>query len=40
MADQPWLKRLWIYQNERFPLAKHGLLIAIFSGAAVGDGAS
>jgi 4-hydroxybenzoate polyprenyltransferase len=40
MADQPWLKRLWIYQNERFPLAKHGLLIAIFSGAAVGYGAS
>ncbi len=38
-GDQPWLRRLWIYQNERFPLAKHGLLIAIFSGAAVGYGA-
>lgn len=35
----PLLKRAWIYQNERFPLVKHGLLIAIFSGAAVGYGA-
>lgn len=36
---QPLVKRAWIYQNERFPLVKHGLLIAIFSGAAVGYGA-
>lgn len=34
------LRRAWIYQKERFPLVKHGLLIAIFSGAAVGYGAS
>ena len=34
------LQRAWIYQKERFPLVKHGLLIAIFSGAAVGYGAS
>ncbi len=34
------LKRAWIYQKERFPLVKHGLLIAIFSGAAVGYGAN
>ena len=34
------LKRGWLYQGERFPLVKHGLLIAIFSGAAVGYGAS
>lgn len=33
------IKRLWIYQKERFPLVKHGLLIAIFSGSAVGYGA-
>lgn len=30
--------RWWIYQQERFPLAKHGPLIAVFSGAAVGYG--
>ena len=34
------IKRVWIYQKERFPLVKHGLLIAIFSGAAVGYGAN
>ncbi|MEB3290135.1 MAG: hypothetical protein VKI82_09470 [Leptolyngbya sp.] len=33
-------RRLWIYQKERFPLIKHGFLIAVFSGAAVGYGAS
>jgi 4-hydroxybenzoate polyprenyltransferase len=33
-------QRGWIYQQERFPLFKHGLLIAIFSGATVGYGAS
>ncbi len=33
-------QRAWIYQKERFPLVKHGLLILIFSGAAVGYGAS
>jgi len=32
------LHRWWIYQQERFPLAKHGPLIAVFSGAAVGYG--
>lgn len=34
------LQRIWIYQKERFPLVKHGLLILIFSGAAVGYGAN
>ena len=28
--------RWWIYQQERFPIFKHGLLIVVFSGAAVG----
>ncbi|NJR64452.1 MAG: UbiA family prenyltransferase [Leptolyngbyaceae cyanobacterium CRU_2_3] len=28
--------RWWIYQKERFPVLKHGLLIAVFSTAAVG----
>lgn len=27
--------RLWIYQAERFPLLKHGLLIAVFASAGV-----
>jgi 4-hydroxybenzoate polyprenyltransferase len=29
------LKRLWIYQRERFPLGSHGLLIAAFSTCAI-----
>lgn len=29
------LSRLWQYQHERFPLAQHGLLIAVFSSASV-----
>ena len=29
------LKRWWIYQRERFPVIANGLLIAVFSGAAV-----
>jgi 4-hydroxybenzoate polyprenyltransferase len=29
------MKRWWIYQKERFPIVKHGLLIAVFSTAAV-----
>lgn len=37
---QGLVRRVWIYQGERFPIVKHGLLIAIFSGAAVGYGAS
>ncbi|HEY9640476.1 MAG TPA: UbiA family prenyltransferase [Coleofasciculaceae cyanobacterium] len=28
--------RWWIYQKERFPIFKHGVLIAVFSSAAVG----
>lgn len=28
--------RWWIYQKERFPVIKNGLLIAVFSGSAVG----
>lgn len=39
LPQKSLLKRAWIYQKERFPLVKHGLLIAIFSGAAVGYGA-
>lgn len=30
------MNRWWIYQKERFPIAKHGLLIAIFSAGAIG----
>lgn len=29
------LRRLWIYQAERFPLIRHGPLIALFAGAGV-----
>ncbi|MEI6409446.1 MAG: UbiA family prenyltransferase [Bacteroidota bacterium] len=29
------LRRLWIYQSERFPLLVHGLLIAVFSFSAI-----
>jgi 4-hydroxybenzoate polyprenyltransferase len=32
-------RRLWLYQAERFPLFKHGLLITIFAGAGVTLGA-
>ncbi len=35
MAQFP-LERWWIYQNERFPVVKNGILIAIFSLASVG----
>lgn len=33
----PFARRLWIYQAERFPIFKHGLVIAVFalSGAAL-----
>ncbi len=31
----PLWQRLWIYQHERFPLAKHGLAILAFSSCAV-----
>ncbi len=34
-AAKNLFKRLWQYQYERFPLARHGLLIAIFSSAGV-----
>ncbi|MEZ4682046.1 MAG: UbiA family prenyltransferase [Caldilineaceae bacterium] len=34
-AHGPLWQRLWIYQHERFPLFKHGLLIASFSFCAV-----
>ncbi|MEA5474154.1 hypothetical protein VB716_07955 [Synechococcus sp. CCY9201] len=36
----PLARRLWQYQRERFPLLKHGPLILVFSGAAVGYGAA
>ncbi|MCT0225304.1 hypothetical protein [Synechococcus sp. CS-1328] len=36
----PLALRLWQYQRERFPLAKHGPLILVFSSAAVGYGAA
>lgn len=35
-ARGPLLQRLWRYQAERFPLARHGPLILVFSGAALG----
>jgi UbiA prenyltransferase family len=31
-----FIYRLWIYQKERFPIVKHGLLIAVFGSSAVG----
>jgi len=31
----PFLKRLWIYQRERFPVFGHGLLVASFSFSAI-----
>ena len=36
MNNQPFLKRLFIYQKERFPVLQHGLLIAAFSFSAIG----
>ena len=33
-------RRLWQYQLERFPLARHGPLILVFAGGAVGYGAA
>lgn len=33
-------RRLWQYQRERFPLARHGPLILVFAGGAVGYGAA
>ncbi|MDJ0705040.1 MAG: UbiA family prenyltransferase [Leptolyngbyaceae cyanobacterium MO_188.B28] len=36
MQDASSLKRWWIYQRERFPVVANGLLIAVFSGSAVG----
>ncbi|MFB2920819.1 MULTISPECIES: UbiA family prenyltransferase [Aerosakkonema] len=35
MQQQTIFNRWWIYQRERFPIVAHGVLIAIFSGAAV-----
>ncbi len=35
-VKQSFAKRLWIYQNERFPLFKHLLLIATFTFSAIG----
>ncbi len=29
------MQRWWIYQRERFPVLKHGILVAVFSSAAV-----
>jgi 4-hydroxybenzoate polyprenyltransferase len=34
-SPAPLARRLWAYQAERFPLFKHGVLIAVFAGAAV-----
>lgn len=31
----PLLRRLWIYQGERFPLAKTSLLLAVFTAASI-----
>ena len=39
-AAQPLAARLWIYQAERFPLFKHGLLICVFSGGEAVFGAT
>jgi 4-hydroxybenzoate polyprenyltransferase len=39
LASAPLLRRLWRYQAERFPLVRHGPLILVFSGGAVGYGA-
>jgi 4-hydroxybenzoate polyprenyltransferase len=29
-ADSPWSRRLWAYTEERFPLARHGVLIVSY----------
>ena len=34
-ADAPLVHRLWLYQAERFPLAKTATLLAIFSAASI-----
>ena len=34
-ASLPAASRLWIYQAERFPVFKHGILIAVFAAAGV-----
>jgi 4-hydroxybenzoate polyprenyltransferase len=34
-AREPFARRWWIYQRERFPLFSHGLLIGAFSASAV-----
>ena len=33
-AAAPFAQRLWLYQAERFPVFRHGLLIAAFGGSA------
>lgn len=38
-AQLPLMQRLWIYQGERFPLQRHGPLIAMFCGASALYGA-
>lgn len=35
MQQQTMFDRWWIYQRERFPIVAHGVLIAIFSSAAI-----
>ena len=39
MSSAPLAARLWTYQAERFPLLKHGVLIAVFSGGEAVFGA-
>ena len=34
-AEAPLIKRLWLYQAERFPLAKTATLLAVFSAASI-----
>lgn len=34
MIEMSLLKRLWIYQKERFPLSQHGFLIVVFTFSA------
>ena len=34
-AALPVLQRLWIYQGERFPLARTALLLAVFTAASI-----
>ena len=35
VGDAPVLRRLWIYQRERFPLSRTALLLAVFSAASI-----